>query len=117
VRNGKGGAGGDDTPSKQEIGLERPSSTRSPQKVQARADDADSVTPFALTITYATTQDNFDGQPWPPDGADFWAIVARGGGLTRWRRIFLEIATKQSGAVTLGNGLAHQAASEGHHHD
>jgi hypothetical protein len=105
VRKNGRGATGDGTPSKREISLERPTSTISPPKGQARADDADSVTPLALTITYATTQDNFDGQPWPPDGADYWAIVARGGGFTRWRRIFLEKTPERSGAATLGAGL------------
>jgi hypothetical protein len=106
VRNKQGGTAGDGTPSKQETGLERPTSTRSPQKVQARADDADSVTPFALQVTYATTQDNFSGEPWPPDGNDYWAVVARARGFTKWRRITLvETTDKQSGAVTLDDGL------------
>jgi hypothetical protein len=43
----------------------------------------------ALVITYAVTEDNFNGTPWVPDGpaSDFWAIVARSHGRTKWRRI------------------------------
>jgi hypothetical protein len=43
-----------------------------------------------LIITYAVTDDNFNGSPWMPDGSDFWAIVARGRGRTKWRRLTLE---------------------------
>jgi hypothetical protein len=41
----------------------------------------------ALVITYAVTDDNFNGEPWMPDGSDIWAIVTRGHGRTKWRRI------------------------------
>lgn len=93
MRNKQGGAAGDGTPSKQETGLERPTSTRSPPKVQARADDADSVNSPALAIIHTETEDNFSGEPWPPDGADYWAIVKRShGGFTLWRRVALEIS-------------------------
>jgi hypothetical protein len=42
-----------------------------------------------VIITYAVTDDNFNGMPWMPDGpaSDFWAIVARRHGRTKWRRI------------------------------
>jgi hypothetical protein len=40
-----------------------------------------------LVITYAVTQDNFNGTPWMPDGDDFWSVVARDRGRTKWRRI------------------------------
>jgi len=43
-----------------------------------------------LAIIYETTDDLPDGQPWPPDGKDFWSLVApRANGVTRWRRIAL----------------------------
>jgi hypothetical protein len=42
-----------------------------------------------LAIAYAITRDNFDGSPWMPDGSDYWAIVARKRGRTKWRRIVL----------------------------
>jgi hypothetical protein len=100
VRNEKGGATGDGTPSIKWQDGNKPPFTPSPQKTQARADAAD-----ALQIAYDLTEDLPNGQPWPPDGADYWAVVARGGSLTRWRRIFLETTDNQSGAVTLDGGL------------
>jgi hypothetical protein len=39
-----------------------------------------------LVITYAVTEDNFNGTRMP-DGDDLWSIVARGHGRTKWRRI------------------------------
>jgi hypothetical protein len=41
----------------------------------------------ALVITYAVTEDNFNGTPWMPDGDDFWSVVARDHGRTKWRHI------------------------------
>jgi hypothetical protein len=43
----------------------------------------------ALAIRYAVTEDNFNGEPWMPDGADFWALVGRvrGHRLTMWRNV------------------------------
>jgi hypothetical protein len=41
----------------------------------------------AMIIEYATTDDNFNGSPWMPDGADYCAIVGRDRGHTKWRRI------------------------------
>jgi hypothetical protein len=59
---------------------------------------------FTIRIHYEITQDNFDGSPWPPDGADLWVVVRRGrvgvawdldspdtpAGFTKWRRIALK---------------------------
>jgi hypothetical protein len=61
-------------------------------------------------ITYVITEDGPDGQPWLPDSTDFWAIVRRTHGFTRWRRIGLQ--QKQSITVALGGGLANQAAPQ-----
>ena len=33
-----------------------------------------------LAIAHATTQDNVDGAPWPPDGNDLWSVVSRANG-------------------------------------
>jgi hypothetical protein len=63
-----------------------------------------------IRISYTVTEDMPDGQPWPPS-VGTWAIVRRTHGFTRWRCITLQ--SKQSGAVTLGGGLANSAASEG----
>jgi hypothetical protein len=41
----------------------------------------------ALVISYARTEDNFNGTPWMPDGCDLWSIVKRERGRTIWRRI------------------------------
>jgi hypothetical protein len=41
----------------------------------------------ALVITYARTENLFNGEPWPPDGFDYWAIVKRDRSHTIWRRI------------------------------
>jgi hypothetical protein len=41
----------------------------------------------ALVITYARTENLFNGEPWPPDGSDFWAVVTRGREHTIRRRI------------------------------
>jgi hypothetical protein len=45
--------------------------------------------PPRLLIVYAVTDDNFNGSPWMPDGSasDFWAVVARANGHTKWRRV------------------------------
>lgn len=105
MRNKRGGAIGDGAPSIKWQDGNNPPFTPSPRKPQARADDADSVNPPALQIAYAITDDLPDGQPWPPDGADYWAVVTRAHGYTCWRRIFLETTHRQSGAVTLDGGL------------
>jgi hypothetical protein len=47
------------------------------------------MTSPALIVLYEVTQDNCDGAPWPPDGKDFWSVVARRYGSTIWRRITL----------------------------
>jgi hypothetical protein len=65
---------------------------------------------FAIEITYAVTENLPDGQPWLPDGTDFWAIVRRTRELTRWRRIGLQ--SKQSVAAALGGGLSNQTAPQ-----
>jgi hypothetical protein len=43
----------------------------------------------ALAIKYEATQDNVSGEPWPPDGGGYWAIVGRirVHALTVWRHI------------------------------
>jgi hypothetical protein len=64
-----------------------------------------------FAITHVITEDGPDGQPWPPDG-DFWCVVARSHGFTRWRHIGLQSKQKQSGAVTLDGGLSNSAASQ-----
>jgi hypothetical protein len=46
-----------------------------------------------LNLIYQTTEDNLDGSPWPPDGNDYWAVVKRANGQTKWRRIFLKKST------------------------
>ena len=42
-----------------------------------------------LLIVYETTDDCFNGDAWMPDGpaSDFWAVVTRASGHTRWRRV------------------------------
>jgi hypothetical protein len=40
-----------------------------------------------LAVTYARTENLFSGEPWPPDGSDFWAVVTRDRKHTIWRRI------------------------------
>lgn len=35
-----------------------------------------------LTVVHADTQDNLNGQPWPPDGNDLWSVVDRTNGVT-----------------------------------
>jgi hypothetical protein len=66
----------------------------------------------AFTVIHANTEDNINGAPWPPDGADFWSIVDRTNGVTRWRRIALMEITRvalaasnarSSGGTTEGN--------------
>jgi hypothetical protein len=42
-----------------------------------------------LLIIYEVTEDCANSAPWPPDGSDFWSIVERVGGFTKWRRIAL----------------------------
>jgi hypothetical protein len=63
-----------------------------------------------IEIIYAITEDLPDGQPWPPNGMDFWAVASRSHGVTRWRRITLQ--SKQSAAVALGGGLSNQTAPQ-----
>jgi hypothetical protein len=65
---------------------------------------------LAIEITYVVTEDGADGQPWPPGGTDFWAVVTRTHGFTRWRRIGLQ--QKQSIAAAFGGGLANRAAPQ-----
>ena len=48
------------------------------------------VSPVSLTISYATTDDLPSGQPWMPDGRDFWSVVSRANGTTKWRRLSLK---------------------------
>lgn len=42
-----------------------------------------------LKIEYAATEDLPNGEPWAPDGNEYWAVVARlrGRGITLWRHI------------------------------
>jgi hypothetical protein len=47
-----------------------------------------------LTVVHASTEDNFDGTPWPPDGDDFWSIVGHANGVTKWRRVALTEITR-----------------------
>jgi hypothetical protein len=47
-----------------------------------------------LTVAHAATEDNFNGTPWPPDGNDFWSVVERTNGTTKWRRIALTEITR-----------------------
>lgn len=56
----------------------------------------------ALIITYTVTQDNFNGTPWMPDGDDFWSVVDRGHGRTKWRRI--TAAANQTRVTLAANG-------------
>lgn len=51
-----------------------------------------------LVVTYAVTEDNFNGTPWMPDGDGFWAVVSRLRGRTQWRRIFLDFHHQTSSA-------------------
>ena len=46
-----------------------------------------------LVIKYAVTENNFDGSPWPPDGADYWAVVSSvpEHALTIWRHVGIYI--------------------------
>jgi hypothetical protein len=52
------------------------------------------MTQHQLTVVHASTEDNFNGTPWPPDGADFWSVVDRANGTTKWRRIALTEITR-----------------------
>jgi hypothetical protein len=63
-----------------------------------------------FAISYFVTEDDPDGQPWPPNGDDLWRVIARSHGFTRWRRITLQSKQKQSGAVTLDGGLSSAAS-------
>jgi hypothetical protein len=47
-----------------------------------------------LAVIYETTDNNLDGQPWPPDGNDLWCVVERGQGVMHWRRIALMEITR-----------------------
>ena len=52
----------------------------------------EAAAPAAITIkfTYAVTENNFSGEPWPPDGNDYWGQAPGAPrGFTRWRRIEL----------------------------
>jgi hypothetical protein len=44
-----------------------------------------------IRFSYAVTVDNFNGEPWPPDGDDLWSIVGRVDGFTKWRRLILQM--------------------------
>ena len=52
------------------------------------------MTQHQLTVVHADTQDNLNGQPWPPDGNDHWSVVDRANGTTKWRRIALTEITR-----------------------
>jgi hypothetical protein len=71
------------------------------------------MTAATFAIAYVVTEDLPGGRPWPPDGTDFWAVVRRSHGFTRWRRITLQSKQKQSGAVTLDGGLNLAASKKG----
>ncbi len=43
-----------------------------------------------LSITYAITADDPDGEPWLPSEGGFWVVTARARGFTKWRRITLQ---------------------------
>jgi hypothetical protein len=65
----------------------------------------------ALVITYARTENLFNGEPWPPDGSDFWAVVTRGRGHTIWRRI--AAATNNPSRVALAaNGARNSSGGK-----
>ena len=69
---------------------------------------------FKIAIDRVSTTDMDDGQPLPPfmeDGV-VWCVVRRQHGRTLWRRIFLKTGIEQSAAVTLGDGLHHNPASQ-----
>jgi prophage regulatory protein len=68
-----------------------------------------SETSSALLIVYETTQDNFSGEPWVPDGEALWGIAHRERGTTTWRRFAL---VKQSSAMTLTPDCPNQGASQ-----
>jgi hypothetical protein len=52
------------------------------------------MTQHRLTIIHADTEDNTNGTPWAPDGGDFWSVVERTRGVTKWRRIALMEITR-----------------------
>jgi hypothetical protein len=72
-----------------------------------------------MIITYATTDDNFNGSPWMPDGDAFWSIVTRDRGHTIWRRIAAAADNNPSRVILAANGarLHPLAAKRKHKHD
>jgi hypothetical protein len=63
----------------------------------------------ALIITYAKTENLFNGEPWPPDGSDFWAVVTRSRKHTIWRRI---TAVADQKRIDRRDGAHHLAAQQ-----
>lgn len=57
---------------------------------------------MSALVTYARTENLFNGEPWPPDGSDFWAVVTRGHDRTIWRRI--TAAANQKRLTLAANG-------------
>ena len=45
------------------------------------------TTKLRLAIDHVVTADGFDGEPWPPNAAGPWVVVARARGFTKWRHI------------------------------
>jgi hypothetical protein len=82
------------------------SGTTDVHKQITRSKQADTAS--ALVITYARTENLFNGEPWPPDGSDYWAIVKRDRGHTIWRRI--AAATSNSSRVTLAANGARRSS-------
>jgi hypothetical protein len=80
-----------------------------PHRARKHRRQHDDATAFALVIIHARTLDNVDGEPWPPDGGDYWGMVARDRGYTIWRRIILR--TMHSAAVALGDGLSYRISA------
>jgi hypothetical protein len=54
------------------------------------------MTHYSLTAIHELTDDLPSGEPWMPDGRDFWSIVDQANGRTKWRRIVLTKKSKPS---------------------
>jgi hypothetical protein len=55
----------------------------------------------ALVVEYVVTADGFDGEPWPPNAAGPWVVVARARGFTKWRRISSDIDISVADVLSL----------------
>ena len=50
----------------------------------------DSAITITFTFTYQITENLPNGEPWPPDGNDYWGQAPGAPhGFTRWRRVEL----------------------------